>query len=135
MGVEKIEYKDKLFAIVLRKDLNPNKMKFYTPEENSLQVGFVKHEKGYTEDPHIHKSKKRIIYDVQETLHIIEGKVKMKFYSENKNKINETLLTPGDVILLVEGAHAIEIIEDLKAVKVKQGPYMGIEEDKIIFGE
>ena len=35
-------------------------------------------------------------------------------------------------MLLAEGIHRIRIIEDAKGIKVKQGPYRGIEQDKEI---
>ena len=35
----------------------------------------------------------------------------------------------GDVILLIEGGHGFEVLEEIEMVEVKQGPYAG-ERDK-----
>ena len=132
--VEVIEFNGKVFAIVIRKELEPEETKFYTHKNNSLQVGIIRHKKGYIEVPHIHKRKERIIEDTQETLHVVQGLVKVNFYEVDGRKVGEVLLKEGDMILLINGGHAIEVLEDLKAIKVKQGPYISIEEDKEFLG-
>jgi len=129
--VEVIEFNGKLFAMVMRKETEPEGTRFYTPKDNPLQLGIIKHEKGYKEPPHIHNLKRRIVEETQETLHIAEGKVKVNFYEPDGKKLGDTILNEGDTILLsATGGHAIEILEDLKGIKVKQGPYISIEEDK-----
>ena len=40
-------------------------------------------------------------------------------------------LQAGDAIVLIEGIHAIEVVEDFQALSVKQGPFLGDEEDKV----
>ena len=44
--------------------------------------------------------------------------------------MNAAVLNEGDTILLVAGGHAIKVLEDFKGIKVKQGPYVSLEEDK-----
>jgi len=39
---------------------------------------------------------------------------------------------PGDAIVLVHGPHAIRVIEDMQCISVKQGPFMGTEQDKVL---
>jgi hypothetical protein len=41
-------------------------------------------------------------------------------------------LNPGDAIVLIHGAHAIRVIEDMQCISVKQGPFLGDAFDKII---
>ena len=41
-------------------------------------------------------------------------------------------LNEGDIILLIEGGHSFEMLEDAVILEIKQGPYMGVE-DKILF--
>ena len=53
------------------------------------------------------------------------------FFDQKGNKLGETTLKEGDIILLMFGGHAIRVIEDLECFTVKQGPYAGMEDDKI----
>lgn len=130
LTVKKIEWNGKIFALILRKELEPKDTKFFTSKDNSLQLGIIKHEKGYTERPHVHKHSKKIIHDVQEILHIAYGKVRVNFYNDDGERVKSAILTEGDTILLAEGGHAIEVLETFKGIKAKQGPYKRIEEDK-----
>ena len=129
--IEKIEWNGKVFALILRSNSEPEATTFFTSKEDSLQLGIIKHEKGYTEKPHIHKHFKKLIYDVQETLHVEYGKVQFNFYNEEGENVRSAVLDKGDTILLIDGGHAIYAIEGFKGIKVKQGPYVSIEDDKV----
>jgi hypothetical protein len=41
-------------------------------------------------------------------------------------------LQTGDVILLIQGGHGFEMLEETEIIEVKQGPYAG-EQDKTRF--
>jgi len=130
MGVEEFKFNGKLFALILRKDTHVENTKFFSPEDSSLQLGIIKHKKGYVEKPHIHKHFPKTISDTQETLYVEHGEVEINFYNDKGEKLGSSLLKAGDTVLLIYGGHAIRVLEDFKGVKVKQGPYHGIEEDK-----
>ena len=51
-------------------------------------------------------------------------------FFEDDIKYSEVILNPGDTALLIEGTHRIRVLESFKGVKVKQGPYQSIEDDK-----
>lgn len=128
--IEKIEWKGILLALIMRRGLIPEVTTFYTPKDNSIQMGIITHPRGYEEKPHIHKRLRKVIYDVQETLEIASGKVEISFYSDKGQKVDTTILNEGDTILLIAGGHAVKALEDFKGIKVKQGPYVSLEEDK-----
>ena len=46
--------------------------------------------------------------------------------------MKSSILKTGDVILLADGGHGFEMIEETEMIEVKQGPYLE-EEDKIRF--
>ncbi len=133
--MERVEHRDRLFAIVFRKDFQADKSTFLTPSESSLQVGFIVHKKGYIEVPHTHKPMERIIRDLQQMLFIEKGIVEVDFFSDRCEKIKTVKLEEGDTILIMNGAHSIRVLEDLRCLTVKQGPFLGAEEDKIDIGE
>lgn len=39
--------------------------------------------------------------------------------------IHSRILTVGDVILLADGGHGFEALEDLEIIEIKQGPFAG----------
>ena len=46
--------------------------------------------------------------------------------------LREVRLGAGDAIALIHGVHAISVVEDFQALSVKQGPFLGDEEDKVV---
>jgi len=124
--IEKVEHGGKLFAIILRSGFEKEGVNFFTPEDNPLQLGLLKHKRGTKIKPHIHKN-------VQEVLHMQRGKMEVVFYSETGEKIKNVILNAGDTILLPGGGHGFNIQENSKIVEVKQGPYLGVERDKEYF--
>jgi hypothetical protein len=74
-------------------------------------------------------------YDVQyssETLFIRKGKVRIDFYSEDRQYLSSEILMAGDVVLLSRGGHGFEMLEESEIIEVKQGPYES-DNDKIRF--
>lgn len=128
--IEKIEWNDEVFALILRADYEPAGVNFITSQDNPLQLGILKHQQGSKIKPHIHKSFPKTISEVQEVLHIEYGKVEAEFYESTGIKVASTILNSGDTILLLSGGHGFNILEDSKVIEVKQGPYYGVEVDK-----
>ncbi|MBX3590979.1 MAG: hypothetical protein KF755_08730 [Burkholderiaceae bacterium] len=56
----------------------------------------------------------------------------MDFYDEQRNYLESTVLSAGDVVLLAFGGHGFEMLESTEIVEVKQGPYVG-DADKTRF--
>ena len=128
--VEKIECGGKILAIILRQNYEPEGVNFITAEDNPLQLGVLKHQKGSKIKPHIHKSSPRIVNEIQEVLHIAYGKVEAEFYTGDGKKVGDVTLNSGDTILLLSGGHGFNLLEDSKIIEIKQGPYRGVVEDK-----
>lgn len=130
--IEKINFKQELYSIIIRNEFHEEGITFFTEEKYSQQLAYMSHPKGKTIDPHIHKKVQREVNYTQEVLIIKEGKLKVNFYDEEKNFFTSKILYGGDVILLIKGGHGFEVLEKLKMIEVKQGPYLG-ENDKIRF--
>ena len=128
--IERIELNDKLYALILRREFEREGANFLTPKDNSLQVGILIHKKGTQITPHVHRASPRTIKDVQEVLYLEHGKVEAEFYDDSGRKVKNTTLIAGDTILLLSGGHGFNILEDTKMIEVKQGPYLGVKEDK-----
>ena len=130
MDIEKIRFNSTDYAIILRKSLRVERSTFFTKDDNSMQIGVIKHEAGYVERPHIHR-KPNIYPDIQQVLYIQKGIVAIDFFDDKGIKVGEATLKEGDIILRMFGGHAIRVIEDLACFTVKQGPFAGDKEDKI----
>ncbi len=92
----------------------------------------MRHPAGTIIEPHVHNPVAREVHYTQEALLIKRGKLRFDFYSQQREYIQSRILESGDVILLVEGGHGFEVIEELEMFEVKQGPYVG-DQDKSRF--
>lgn len=121
-----------LLAVIIRADFQADGIVFATPNELPQQLGYMKRPAGYEIDPHVHVLKR---YDVQhssETLFIRKGKIRIDFYSEDRQYLSSEILMAGDVVLLSRGGHGFEMLEESEIIEVKQGPYES-DNDKIRF--
>jgi mannose-6-phosphate isomerase-like protein (cupin superfamily) len=130
--IEKIEINSEIIAIIVRKDFNNPGINFFTPNDYSQQLAFMRHPVGKEIQPHIHKKVQREVNYTQETLFIRKGKLQVDFYTDEQEFLESRILEDGDVILLIKGGHGFKVLEDLEMFEVKQGPYAG-DEDKIKF--
>ena len=132
--IEKVCADENLISIIVRNNFTDEGVSFFTPNDFSQQLAFMKHNKGKSISPHIHNPVSREVLYTKEVLFIKKGKLRVDFYDDQKKYFQSTILNPGDVILLASGGHGFEILEDLEMFEVKQGPYAG-DKDKTRFQE
>lgn len=130
--IQEIKNKKELLAIIISNKYTAEGIHFFTPNEFSQQLAFMKHPAGKIISPHVHNPVPREIQFTKEVLFIRKGKLRVDFYDDSQNYLTSRFLETGDVILLAKGGHGFEVIEDLEMFEVKQGPYAG-EMDKIRF--
>jgi len=130
--IEVIEYLGIRYAEVIRSDIKVEKTHFFSPAESSFQFGLLAHEAGYQEPAHFHQEFERTVKDLQQMFVVQRGVVGVKLFDDNGGLLKEVILNPGDAIVLIHGAHAIRVIEDMQCISVKQGPFLGDAFDKII---
>ncbi|ANE50018.1 hypothetical protein [Flavisolibacter tropicus] len=130
--VEEIKLDDKLLAIIISNQYRKDGISFFTPGDFSQQLAYMKHPQGKVIQPHVHNPVKREVHYTKEVLIIKKGKLRVDFYTDNHDYLESRILEEGDVILLSEGGHGFEVLEDLEMFEVKQGPYAG-DSDKTRF--
>jgi mannose-6-phosphate isomerase-like protein (cupin superfamily) len=130
--LEEIYDGEVLLALILRSNFSREGIHFFTPKEFSQQLGYMKRQKGYVIQPHIHNHINRDVSLTQEVLFIKSGKVRMEIFDLTKNPIREIILEAGDVVLLASGGHGFEMLEESEVIEVKTGPHLG-DEDKTRF--
>ncbi len=130
--LEQVEFDSQIYAVIIRTAYVAEGIKFFTDDNSSQQLGYMNRKKGYQIQPHVHNAVLREVTLTQEVLFIKNGKVRVDFYSQQMEYKMSKILDKGDVILLANGGHGFEIIEDAEIIEVKQGPYCG-EKDKVRF--
>jgi hypothetical protein len=123
--IEQITCKDRLLAIIVSHKFDRPGIHFFTPNELSQQLAYMRHPRGKIIPPHIHNQVKREVAYTQEVLFMKKGKLRVDFYSDDRVYLESRMLETGDVILLVTGGHGFEVIEEIETIEVKQGPYVG----------
>jgi mannose-6-phosphate isomerase-like protein (cupin superfamily) len=122
----------RLLAILIPSGYRRDGIQFFTPDEFSQQLAYMKRPAGYAIAPHIHNPVPREVVHTQEVLYIKSGRVRVDFYNEQRVFLESCELCAGDVILLADGGHGFTMLEESEIIEVKQGPYAG-EEDKTRF--
>jgi hypothetical protein len=130
-SVEAVEYNGIKYAEIIWADTRVAKTTFFSPSESSFQFGLLAHEAGFVEPPHFHKAVKRTIDDLQQMFVVQRGRVAIQLFSDAGALLREIEMGPGDAIVLIHGVHAIRVIEDMQCISVKQGPFLGTENDKV----
>ena len=129
---EEIKFKDETLAMIIRNNFEKEGISFFTPDDFSQQLAYMKHPKGKEIIPHVHNPVKREVFYTNEVLFIKKGQLRVDFYSNEKIYFESRVLNEGDVILLVSGGHGFCVLEDIEMIEVKQGPYAG-DSDKTRF--
>jgi len=130
--IQEIKHNNCLFAIIISNRYSEPGIHFFTPDDFSQQLAFMKHPVGKIIQPHVHNPVKREVHFTKEVLFIRKGKIRVDFYTQQKYYLESKILETGDVVLLSEGGHGFEILEETEMIEVKQGPYAG-EADKTRF--
>lgn len=130
-GYEKYFQKNVLVCEVIRSYLEVGSSHFFSENNASLQMGVLKHSSGFIEVPHYHPVIDRGECATQQFFYVISGKVCVNFYDKAGRPDYQIVLEPGDSINILDGIHAIQILESSKCISIKQGPFLGEKMDKV----
>ncbi len=130
--LEEIRDGGALLAIILRSGYSKPGISFFTPDDLSQQLAYMRHPAGKTIAPHVHNPVSREVHYTQEVLFIKRGRLRVDFYDSSRRYLRSRVLEAGDVILLATGGHGFEVLDEVEMIEVKQGPYAG-DSDKTRF--
>ncbi len=130
--IETIKTGDQLLAVIISRDFHEPGIHFFTPNDLSQQLAYMRHPAGKVIDPHVHNPVSRKVHFTQEVLLIKRGRLRVDFYDDSQAYLESRVLREGDVILLATGGHGFEVLEEIEMIEVKQGPYAG-DQDKTRF--
>lgn len=120
--VEEIVWMGRTLSYIIRRELVPSATTFLTPPEFTQQLGFVVYAAGGEARPHLHRSLERSIKGTSEVLPVKKGHCQVDIYNNAKEPVAARELREGDILLLVDGGHGFEMLEDTVFVEIKQGP-------------
>jgi len=124
MPIEKVSINGRESALIIRCGNEKEGVRFFTEDDSSLQVGKHYYSGPKIIKPHRHQHLKTELHGPsREVLYIEKGKVKISFYSDDNKIIDQKIIISGDLILLMEGGHSFEFLEETQMIEVKQGPY------------
>jgi len=130
--LQEITSNGKTIAIVVKANFAKKGVNFVSKENFPLQLGISCYKEGETIRSHVHVDKKLEINEVQEIVHFEYGRAIVDLYKLNGEKFKSVELSEGDTIFFVEGGHGFTMLEDTKLIEVKQGPYLGKDNDKLM---
>ena len=123
--VSEIRNQGRLLAIIVKAGYSEPGINFFTPNEFSQQLAYMRHPTGKVIEPHVHNSVERTVHYTLEVLFLKKGKLRVDFYDDAQLYLHSRVLEAGDVILLASGGHGFEVLEEIEMIEVKQGPYAG----------
>jgi hypothetical protein len=131
--MEEIKSPDgKTVALVVRNEYNKEGINFISENHYPLQVGINNYRKNEKIKPHSHINRKITINTAQEVIYIKSGKAKLDLYDGNNSKFQTLTLSTGDLVFFISGGHGFQILENTTIIEVKQGPYNGKNQDKMM---
>jgi mannose-6-phosphate isomerase-like protein (cupin superfamily) len=130
--IERITAGRELLAIIVSHRFNTPGIHFFTDNDLSQQLAYMRHPAGRVIEPHVHNPVRREVHYTQEVLLIKRGRLRVDFYTESQTYLTSRVLEAGDVVLLATGGHGFEVLEEIEMIEVKQGPYAG-DSDKTRF--
>jgi hypothetical protein len=127
---EEIIHDGQIIAIIIRSAYHAEGIRFFTPKDFSQQLAYMNRPAGHRIAPHIHNIVLRNVKNTLEALLIRKGKVRIDFYTDQRQFITERIIETGDVIMLCAGGHGFTMLEPTEIIEIKQGPYSG-DQDKV----
>ena len=116
-----------LLAMLINLDNNNERTEFFTNETLDFQAALFNLKEGEEIKRHIHNKNIRQISTTTEAIYVINGKIQVGVYDNEKNFVDEVEVNTNELILLFNGVHSMNVIKDTKFFEIKQGPY--VEED------
>lgn len=127
----------KLFARVISTTKEVKKgLNFYSDANELLQVALWAHPEGQILASHKHLLVERKTHGTTEVVFVISGTIHFDIYDDQNALLSEGILVKGDLLLCHAGGHGYRILDsDTQVLEIKNGPYFGLESDKMLIPE
>jgi hypothetical protein len=108
--------------------------RWHTHHAEPLQVATTRYPAGHKVAAHSHPPRDRPAFNgrTQEVLVVQSGRLLCHFWDSHGREAGSWTLRAGDMAIIVGGAHAFEVIEEVELTEIKQGPHVA-GRDKVAF--
>ena len=131
--MRRIEQAGRVLAIFIPAGFAPPGLTFPTRDEDTLQVGLWSYDAGKVLGLHRHTPNFRTVELTQEAVLVRKGGLIADITEDDGNPVESVELGPGDLLVVLGGAHRYRISEDNTTVfEFKTGPFVGVEADKVV---
>jgi len=122
--MEIFDSSNNLLAKLIDVDNSNERSTFFTDDSKDFQAAVFNLKGGEKIQRHIHNKNVRKVETTSEAIYIVNGKIEVEIYDNSKNFIKKIDVNRGQLILLIQGGHAMNVLEDSKFFEIKQGPYI-----------
>ena len=106
-------------------------LSFFSKDDEYIQTGTWKYNKGKELLAHIHNEAERKISRTQEVIYVVKGKIEASIYDLKGSFVEKIIVNAGDFLILLNSGHGYLILEDdTQVLEIKNGPYLGAEIDR-----
>tara|TARA_Y100000748_G_C15501438_1_gene490262 strand:- start:2063 stop:2482 length:420 start_codon:yes stop_codon:yes gene_type:complete len=106
-------------------------LSFFSEDKEYIQAGSWNYNKGKKLLAHTHNEVERSVLFTQEVIFVKSGSLRALIYDDDTNLIEEFTAYENDLLIMLSGGHAYEILEDkTQVLEIKNGPYLGAEIDR-----
>lgn len=105
--------------------------KFFTRPSDEFQIGIIERPSGYEVKAHQHPGRDDTIRHTTEFLYVEKGKAKVTVFDEEWTALHEQTICAGDFMVSFRGGHQFTVLEYVRFIEVKQGPYPGDGKAKV----
>lgn len=132
ISIDRIPDRAAPLCYVLRPARVPEESVFPLDASLPLQVGFVARQAGQEIPRHAHARFERRIVGTAEVLVVLRGRCELDVYDTDNTCVGSSVLSEGEILVMVDGGHGFRMLEDTTFLEIKQGPYHGPSE-KVVF--
>jgi len=124
--VENIRHNGDLVARIIRSEEEHGDFRFFSDDQDALQIARWNHPKGYRCKPHIHNIIPKTIHMVEEAIFVRRGELQVTFFAEDGEPIAQRTLWEGDICHTLDCGHGYTVMtDDTRVFEFKNGPFPG----------
>lgn len=119
-----------VLAVLVRPEVAPPKVQFFTPPDWPLQVGRICYPAGHAIRPHRHNPVPRSGAGTMEVLYVQAGHLALLLWDGTALRHRVSVAAGSLIILPLGSTHGFEILEPTVLLECKNGPYTDQATDK-----
>lgn len=132
--MQEIRLGEQILAKKYSIDEERDEFNFFTEPNDGLQIGMFRYGKNKVIQNHIHNIFSRSFNKTCEMLFVLNGRLRADIFSDEKELVQSIEVNKNEFIILLNGGHGFETLDENTIIfEAKNGPYFGVEKDKIKF--